>query len=87
MYFHIRYPFLSGALRLKPNALSLRGLVLFLCGRLEQALNHVQSALRFDPGHERLRKRVKDVQKLKDDEMLHSNWANVKRLSANMGNA
>ena len=65
--------FLSDALRLKPNspdALSLRGLVLFLCGRLPQALQHVVSALRFDPGHEpaqRLRKRVKDVEKLKED--------------------
>ena len=25
------------------------------------------SAVRFDPGHERLRNRVKDVEKLKDD--------------------
>jgi DnaJ family protein C protein 7 len=44
--------------------------VLFLCGRLPQALQHVLSALRFDPGHEpaqRLRKRVKDVEKLKED--------------------
>lgn len=63
----------SDALRLKPNspdALSLRGLVLFLCGRLPQALQHVTSALRLDPGHEpaqRLRKRVKDVEKLKEE--------------------
>ena len=76
MSFHISYYlylFFSDALRLKPNspdALSLRGLVLFLCGRLPQALQHVVSALRFDPGHEpaqRLRKRVKDVEKLKED--------------------
>jgi len=65
--------FFSDALRLKPNspdALSLRGLVLFLSGRLPQAMQHVVSALRLDPGHEpaqRLRKRVKDVEKLKED--------------------
>ena len=65
--------FLSDALQLKPNspdALSLRGLVLFLSGRLPQALQRLISALRFDPGHEParlLRKRVKDVEKLKED--------------------
>ena len=64
---------ISGALHLKPNspdALSLRGLVLILSGRLPQALQHVLSALRLDPGHEpaqRLRKRVKDVEKLKEE--------------------
>ena len=50
--------------------LTLRGLVLFLCGRLPQALQHAQSALRYDPGHEpaqRLRKRVKDVERLKEE--------------------
>lgn len=63
----------NDALRLRPNspdALSLRGLVLFLSGRLPQALQHALSALRLDPGHEpaqRLRKRVKDVEKLKED--------------------
>lgn len=63
----------SDALRLNPNspdALSLRGLVLFLGGRLPQALQHVMSALRLDPGHEpaqKLRKRVKDVEKIKED--------------------
>ena len=72
-YIYISNMFLSDALRLKPNspdALSLRGLVLFLCGRLPQALQHVISALRFDPGHEpaqRLRKRVKEVERLKED--------------------
>ena len=70
---HGLYLIPSDALRLKPNspdALSLRGLVLFLCGRLPQALQHVTSALRLDPGHEpaqRLRKRVKDVEKLKEE--------------------
>ncbi|KAJ3500462.1 hypothetical protein NLJ89_g9785 [Agrocybe chaxingu] len=63
----------NDALRLNPNspdALTLRGLVLFLSGRLPQALQHVTSALRLDPGHEpaqKLRKRVKDVEKLKED--------------------
>lgn len=63
----------SDALRLQsnsPDVLTLRGLVLFLCGRLPQALQHAQSALRYDPGHEpaqRLRKRVKDVERLKEE--------------------
>jgi DnaJ family protein C protein 7 len=63
----------SDALRLEPNSvdvLTLRGLVLFLTGKLPQALQHVQSALRLDPGHEpaqRLRKRVKDVERLKEE--------------------
>ncbi|KAF8959576.1 hypothetical protein BDZ97DRAFT_1836922 [Flammula alnicola] len=63
----------NDALRLNsnsPDALSLRGLVLFLSGRLPQALQHVTSALRLDPGHEpaqRLRKRVKDVERLKEE--------------------
>ena len=44
--------------------------MLFLCGRLPHALQHAQSALRFDPGHEpaqRLRKRVKEVERLKEE--------------------
>jgi DnaJ homolog subfamily C member 7 len=63
----------SDALRLQsnsPDVLTLRGLVLFLCARLPQALQHTQSALRYDPGHEpaqRLRKRVKDVERLKEE--------------------
>lgn len=63
----------SDAMRLEPNSpevLALRGLVLFLSGKLPQALQHVQSALRLDPGHEpaqKLRKRVKDVERLKDE--------------------
>ncbi|KAI0058879.1 protein prenylyltransferase [Artomyces pyxidatus] len=63
----------NDALRMQsnsPDVLTLRGLVLFLCARLPQALQHVQSALRFDPGHEpaqRLRKRVKDVERLKEE--------------------
>lgn len=50
--------------------LATRGLVLFLSGRLPQALQHVQSALRLDPGHEmamKLRKRVKEVERLKEE--------------------
>jgi len=63
----------SDALRLQPNSpdvLALRGLVLFLGGKLPSALQHAQSALRLDPSHERaqqLRKRVKDVERLKDE--------------------
>jgi tetratricopeptide (TPR) repeat protein len=63
----------SDAMRLQsnsPDVLALRGLVLFLCGRLPQALQHAQSALRYDPGHEpaqRLRKRVKEVERLKEE--------------------
>ena len=50
--------------------LALRGLVLFLCGKLPTALQHAQSALRLDPSHEpaqQLRKRVKDVERLKEE--------------------
>ncbi|KAI9509137.1 hypothetical protein F5148DRAFT_1275432 [Russula earlei] len=53
----------NDALRLQSNSsdvLTLRGL----------ALQHAQSALRYDPGHEpaqRLRKRVKDVERSKED--------------------
>ncbi|TFK75058.1 TPR-like protein [Pluteus cervinus] len=63
----------NDALRLSPNSpevLTLRGLVLFLTGKLAQALQHASSALRLDPGHEpalRLRKRVKDVERLKEE--------------------
>ncbi|KIK03698.1 hypothetical protein K443DRAFT_465233 [Laccaria amethystina LaAM-08-1] len=63
----------NDALRLNPNSpdvLALRGLVLFLTGKLPQALQHVSSALRLDPGHvqaQKLRKRVKDVERLKEE--------------------
>lgn len=63
----------SDAMRLEPNSpevLALRGLVLFLTAKLPQALQHLQSALRLDPAHEaaqKLRKRVKDVERLKDE--------------------
>ncbi|KAI6041227.1 hypothetical protein EDC04DRAFT_3089205 [Pisolithus marmoratus] len=60
-------------LRLEPNSpevLTIRGLLLFLSGKLPQAIQHVTSALRLDPGHEdasRLRKRIKDVERLKEE--------------------
>jgi len=60
-------------MRLDPNSpeiLAVRGLVLFLSGRLPQALQHVVSALRLDPEHEvasRLRKRIKDVERVKEE--------------------
>ncbi|GLB41504.1 putative TPR-like protein [Lyophyllum shimeji] len=63
----------NDALRLSPNSpdiLAVRGLVLFLTGKLPQATQHVNSALRLDPGHEtarRLRIRVKDVERLKEE--------------------
>ncbi|KAG1770598.1 hypothetical protein EV702DRAFT_1138978, partial [Suillus placidus] len=53
-----------------PKVLALRGLVLFLTGKLSQALQHVASALHLDPGHEpahQLCKRVKDVERLKEE--------------------
>jgi tetratricopeptide (TPR) repeat protein len=63
----------SDAMRLEPNSpdvLTSRGLVLFLTAKNAQALKHVSSALSLDPGHEpamRLRKRIKDVDRLKDE--------------------
>lgn len=60
-------------LRLEPNSpevLTIRGLILFLSGKLPQAIQHVTSALRLDPGHgdaSRLRKRIKDVERLKEE--------------------
>lgn len=63
----------SDTLRSEPNSpdvLTLRGLVLFLSSKTAQALQHAQQALRLDPGHEpaqRLRKRVKDVERLKEE--------------------
>lgn len=43
---------------------------MFLTSKTAQALQHAQSALRLDPGHEaamKLRKRVRDVDRLKDE--------------------
>ena len=50
--------------------MTVRGLLLFLTSKTAQATQHVQSALRLDPGHEaamRLRKRIKDVERLKEE--------------------
>ncbi|KAK0207969.1 hypothetical protein DFS33DRAFT_397101 [Desarmillaria ectypa] len=63
----------NDALRMKgnsPEVLSLRGLVLFLSGKLPSAITHVQGALRLDPSYgpaQQLRKRVKDVERLKEE--------------------
>ncbi|TFL02283.1 hypothetical protein BDV98DRAFT_58122 [Pterulicium gracile] len=63
----------NDALRLEPNSpevLYQRGLVLFLTGKLTQALNHASSALRLDPANvpaQSLRKRTKDVERLKEE--------------------
>lgn len=53
-----------------PEVLSLRGLVLFLTGKLPSAITHVQGALRLDPSYgpaQQLRRRVKDVERLKEE--------------------
>ena len=63
----------SDVLRLQsnsPDVLALRGLVLFLCGPLPQALQHAQSVHRYNPGHkpaQRLCKRVKEVERLNEE--------------------
>ncbi|KAK0506413.1 hypothetical protein EDD18DRAFT_1455739 [Armillaria luteobubalina] len=63
----------NDALRMKgnsPEVLSLRGLVLFLTGKLPSAITHVQGALRLDPSYgpaQQLRRRVKDVERLKEE--------------------
>ena len=76
----------SDALRSDPNSpdvMALRGLLLFLTAKPAQATQHVQSALRLDPGHEaamKLRKRIKDVERLKE-EVLESDrrWREIVR--------
>ncbi|KAH6915582.1 DnaJ domain-containing protein [Coprinopsis sp. MPI-PUGE-AT-0042] len=53
----------NDALRSAPNsseALTLRGLVLFLSGKIPAALQHLQNALRYDPGHEKAMKLRKE---------------------------
>ncbi|RPD77241.1 protein prenylyltransferase [Lentinus tigrinus ALCF2SS1-7] len=53
-----------------PDVMTVRGLLLFLTSKTAQATQHVQSALRLDPGHEaamKLRKRIKDVERLKEE--------------------
>ncbi|KAJ8515881.1 hypothetical protein ONZ45_g6737 [Pleurotus djamor] len=67
----------NDALRLNPNSpdiLALRGLILFISGKLPQATQNVTSALRLDPEHPRaqkLRKRIRDVERLKDEGNQH----------------
>lgn len=53
-----------------PEVLCLRGLVMFLSGKLPSALQHAQQALTYDPEHKRARqlmRRIKDVGQLKDE--------------------
>ncbi|KAJ7782440.1 hypothetical protein DFH07DRAFT_1010714 [Mycena maculata] len=53
-----------------PDVLTSRGLVLFLSVRLPQALQHVQSALCVNLGHEptqRLCKHIKDTERVKEE--------------------
>lgn len=63
----------SDALRIDqnaPEALALRGLVLFLTGKLPQAIQHAQSALRSDPEHMAARmllRRARDVERVKEE--------------------
>lgn len=50
--------------------LTTRALVLFLTNHIPQAIQHVQSALRFDPEHKPARlllRRAREIEKLKDD--------------------
>ncbi|EIW75107.1 TPR-like protein [Coniophora puteana RWD-64-598 SS2] len=53
-----------------PEALTTRGLVLLLSGKLPQAKDHAASALRLDPAHApamHLRKRVREIERLKEE--------------------
>jgi len=68
----VSYPKYSDALRLEPNSpevLTSRALVLFLTNHIPSAIQHVQSALRYDPEHTRARlllRRARDIEKLKE---------------------
>lgn len=63
----------SDALRLEPSSpevLTSRALVLFLTNHIPSAIQHVQSALRFDPEHKGARlllRRAREIEKLKDE--------------------
>ncbi|KDQ06644.1 hypothetical protein BOTBODRAFT_39447 [Botryobasidium botryosum FD-172 SS1] len=63
----------NDALRLdssSPDVLCLRGEVLFLTNRMPQCIQHLQSALRFDPDHKRARlglRRARDVERVKEE--------------------
>ena len=53
-----------------PEALTTRGLVLLLSGKLPQAKDHIASALRLDPAHApamQLRKRIREIERLKEE--------------------
>jgi DnaJ family protein C protein 7 len=58
---------------MEPNSVDVlvaRARIMFLTGKLTQALQHVMEALRLDPGSEsaqQLRKRIKDVERLKEE--------------------
>src|ERR1700685_4375612 len=88
----MRSPY-SDALRLElnsPEVLTQRGLVLFLSAKLPQALQHLSSALRLDPGHEtaqKLRKRVKDVERLKDEGNIQFKLGNLEEAVGKYGEA
>lgn len=75
--FLIFFDVVSDALRLdskSADAMSIRGLVLFLSAKLPGALQHAMSALHLDPDNERakrLRQRVKAVERLKDEGNTH----------------
>lgn len=63
----------SDALRLEPSSpevLTARALVLFLTNHIPSAIQHVQSALRFDPEHKGARlllRRAREIEKLKEE--------------------
>ncbi|KAG8845217.1 hypothetical protein FRB96_002592 [Tulasnella sp. 330] len=63
----------AAALRLdtnSPDALAVRGLVLFLTNQIQAATDHLRTALRFDQEHSRARvllRRVKDVERMKEE--------------------
>ncbi|EJD33033.1 protein prenylyltransferase, partial [Auricularia subglabra TFB-10046 SS5] len=63
----------SDALRLDqnaPDALALRGLVLFVTNKTQQAIQHAQQALRSDPEHKAARlllRRARDVERVKEE--------------------
>ena len=54
----------------QPDALAVRGLVLFLTNKMQLAIEHLQRALRLDQEHSRARtllRRAKDVDKKKEE--------------------
>lgn len=63
----------SDALRLEPSSpevLTSRALVLFLTNHIPSAIQHLQSALRYDPEHKSARlllRRAREIEKLKEE--------------------